>query len=310
MRSTTVPPGTPCLPPRPGDVPLHRLEVAGPPAVPFAAGSFDAVGPLARSDRPHRHTFYEIVHVTAGSGTHVVDLARWPLTPPHLAVLAPGQVHHWEGGNGLDGTLVLFTEDFLVDHPGDRDLLRHLADRCWFRPPPEDDERIGALMAELVTEYRQRGPGYASVLRSLLHVLVVRATRLPDGPASGAPAEGRGAAVARAFVRLIARPEALSWTVRECAHRLGVTPGYLTQAVRSATGRSPGRLLIEARARQAQRLLAHTELSVRQVAARTGFTDPAYFSRFFRRETGQSPGAFRKHHSGAHQSIEAPRPRS
>jgi AraC-like DNA-binding protein len=54
--------------------------------------------------------------------------------------------------------------------------------------------------------------------------------------------------------------------------------------------------------------LAHTELSVRQVAARTGFPDPAYFSRFFRRETGTTPGDFRKHHSSHHQSIEAPRP--
>ncbi|HLL36699.1 MAG TPA: helix-turn-helix transcriptional regulator, partial [Streptomyces sp.] len=180
-----------------------------------------------------------------------------------------------------------------------------------------------------VTEYRQRAPGYAGVLRSLLHVLVVRAARLPGGPAAGGtgpgappgvpvpgvsrpgvPAEGRPAAVAQAFVRLIARPQAVTWTVRECAERLGVTPGYLTHAVRSATGRSPGRLLIEARTCQAQRLLAHTELSVRQVAARTGFTDPAYFSRFFRRETGQSPGVFRKHHSRAHQSLEAPRARA
>ncbi|OSZ61762.1 AraC family transcriptional regulator [Streptomyces pharetrae CZA14] len=306
MRGTTVPPGTPCLTPRTGEPPLHRLEVAGPGAVPFAAGDFDSLGPYARWDRPHRHTFYEIVHVTAGTGTHVVDLTRRPLAPQHLAVIAPGQVHHWEDGHALDGTLVLFTEDFLVDHPGDRELLRRLAERGWYRPPPGEGERIGALMTELVGEYEQRGPGWEGVLRALLHVLAVRVARLPDAPAPGVPAEGRGAAVAQAFVRLIARPEAVTWTVRECAERLGVTPGHLTHAVRSATGRSPGRLLIEARTCRAQRLLAHTDLSVRQVAARTGFTDPAYFSRFFRRETGQSPVGFRKHHSRAHQSLEAP----
>ncbi|MER6344604.1 AraC family transcriptional regulator [Streptomyces sp. NPDC001595] len=310
MRATTVPPGTPCLPPRTGEPPLHRLEVAGPAAVPFAAGAFDTLGPLSRLDRPHRHTFYEIVQVTAGSATHVVDLDRRPLTAPQLAVLAPGQVHHWADARGLDGTLVLFTEDFLVDHPGDRELFRRLAARCRFRPSPQEGARIGALMAELVTEHEQRRPGYAGVLRALLHVLAVRLDRLPGGPRPGAPAEGRGAAVARAFARLAARPEAVAWTVRECAERLGVTPGYLTQAVRSATGRSPGRLLIEARTRQAQQLLVHTELSVRQVAARTGFADPAYFSRFFRRETGLSPGTFRKHHSRAHQSIEAPQARA
>ncbi|CAL9345272.1 helix-turn-helix domain-containing protein [Streptomyces sp. enrichment culture] len=308
MRGTTVPPGTPCPTPPPGGLPLHRLEVAGPGAVPFAAGSFEAVGPLSRADHPHRHTFYEIVHVTAGSGTHVVDLARRPVRPPHLAVIRPGQVHHWEGGHDLDGTLVLFTDDFLVDHPGDREVLRRLGERCWFAPDADDHTRLRGLMAELVAEHRQRAPGYESVLRSLLHVLVVRLARLPVRAEAGPAPAGRQAALAEDFARLIARSDAARLTVRECAAELGVTPGYLTQAVRAATGRSPGRLLIEARAYQAQQLLAHTELSVRQVAARTGFADPAYFSRFFRRETGTSPGAFRKHHSRHHQSLQGPRP--
>ncbi|TWV46032.1 helix-turn-helix domain-containing protein [Streptomyces misionensis] len=307
MRSTTVLPGVPARPSRPGDVPLHRLEVAGPGAPPFAAGSFEEVGPLSRWDRPHRHTFYEIVHVRAGSGTHVVDLARWPVRPPQLTVILPGQVHHWEGGRGPEGSLVLFTDDFLVDHPGDRAVLRELGSRR-LALDAEHDRSIRCLIDELVAEHRQRAPGHGSVLRALLHVLVVRAARLPghDAHGPGPGTQGRTAAVAEAFARLIGRPEAAGWTVQECAGRLGVTPGYLTQAVRAATGRPPGRLLIEARVYLAQQLLAHTQLSVRQVAARTGFSDPAYFGRFFRRETGHSPGAFRKHHSRHHPSLEGP----
>ncbi|MER6484861.1 AraC family transcriptional regulator [Streptomyces virginiae] len=316
MRNTTVVPGTPCpAPPRPGEPPLHRLELAGPGTVPFAAGPFDELGPLSRSDRPHRHTFYEIVHIAAGSGTHVVDLAGHPVRPRQLAVVLPGQVHCWQGQRGLDGTLALFTEDFLVDHPGDRALLRRIGETCWFDLTEAEHERTGRLMAEMAAECRLRAPGHESVLRALLHVLVVRMARLPapgsgrpDGP--GEPARRRGSAaapgtpptVAEAFVRLTARP--VDWSVRECAERLGVTPGHLARAVRAATGRSPGRLLNEARAYQAQRLLAHTELPVRQVAARVGFADPAYFCRFFRRETGTSPGEFRKHHSSRLPSID------
>ncbi|MCZ2525960.1 helix-turn-helix domain-containing protein [Streptomyces sp. HB2AG] len=307
-RSTTVLPGAPALPAGPGDVPLHRLEVPSPTALPFAVGSFEEVGPLSRWDRPHRHTFYEIVHVRAGSGTHAVDLARWPVEPPQLAVILPGQVHHWEGGQGPEGSLVLFTDDFLVDHPGDRELLRELGAHCRYGLDAGQDRSIGGLIAELAAEYRQRAPGHESVLRSLLHVLIVRAARLPCRTGQGREprAHGRTAAVAEAFAELITRPGAAGRTVRECADRLGVSPGYLTQAVRAATGRPPGRLLIEARVYQAQQMLTHTELTVRQVAARTGFDDPAYFGRFFRRETGSSPGAFRKHHSRHHQSLEAP----
>jgi AraC-like DNA-binding protein len=62
----------------------------------------------------------------------------------------------------------------------------------------------------------------------------------------------------------------------------------------AGTGRTPSQLVREARTHEAKRLLAKTDLTVRQVAARTGFADPAYFCRFFRRETGVSPGAFRR----------------
>ncbi|MCB5165838.1 AraC family transcriptional regulator [Streptomyces bambusae] len=310
MRTTTVLPGTPCVAPRTGEPPLHRLELAAPGAAPFAAGSFDEVGPLSRTDHPHRHTFYEIVHVTAGSGTHVVDLAEWPVRPPQLAVVLPGQIHCWRDQRGLDGTLALFTEDFLVDHPGDRELLRRIGRTCWFDLDPAEHARTGRLMAELAAEHRQRAPGHESVLRALLHVLVVRAARLPAAGGPSAPADPGGPAVADAFVRLAARREAAAWSVRECAERLGVTAGHLSQSVRAATGRSPRRLLIEARVHQAQRLLAHTDLPVRQVAARVGYADPAYFCRFFRRETGRTPGEFRKHHSRHRPSIEAPQLRA
>ncbi|TVL89518.1 helix-turn-helix domain-containing protein [Streptomyces sp. SAJ15] len=303
MRDTTVTPGTPCATPRDGEPPLHRLEVSLPDAVPFAAGSFDAIGPLSRAPFPHRHTFYEIVHVTAGTGTHVLDLVRWELRPPHLCVIPPGQVHHWADVRELDGTVVLFTEDFLLDHPGDRALLRRLGERPWLGLDASAHARTARLMTELTEEYRQGSAGFETVLRSLLHILVVRTARLCGSGA--APPPTRPGAVAEEFARLVARTETAVWSVRECAERLGVTPGYLTEAVRAATGRTPARLLREARACEAQRLLISTELSVRQVATRTGFADPAYFCRFFRRETGTSPGDFRKHHGHRAPSIEA-----
>ncbi|GAB3975042.1 hypothetical protein GCM10027615_41700 [Plantactinospora veratri] len=44
---------------------------------------------------------------------------------------------------------------------------------------------------------------------------------------------------------------------------------------------------------QARRLLAATDLSVAEVGRRLGFPEPTNFGRFFHREVGHSPGAFR-----------------
>ncbi|MEU0535851.1 helix-turn-helix domain-containing protein [Amycolatopsis tolypomycina] len=274
---------------------MHRLEVPAPHAPPFAVGTFDAIGPLSRADFPHRHTFYELVHVTGGTGAHVVDTARWPLRPPHLGVIAPGQVHQWAGVAGLTGHVVLFTDDFLLDHPADRELLRRLGERPWLRLDAHADAGVRRLIADLEEEFRGGGEGTESVLRALVHVLVVRAGRL-----LGTPRPAPAGALAAEFVRLAGHPEPGLWSVSAHAERLGVTPGHLTEAVKAATGRTAAQLLRETRIREAQRFLLRTDLTVRQVASRVGFADPAYFCRFFRRETGLSPGDFRrggeKHH--------------
>ncbi|MDG9705019.1 AraC family transcriptional regulator [Streptomyces sp. DH37] len=274
-------------------VPLHRLEVPAPNVLPFAIGSFDTIGPLSRAAFPHRHVFHEIVYVTSGRGTHVVDTVPWPLRPPNLCLVLPGQVHHWRGVSGLNGWVVLFTDDFLLTHPEDREALRALRERPWLCPPREEAVRLSALLREMEREYRVRGEGFVSVLQSYLHVLLVRAGRLPGGgtPASAA---GRAAELAARFGELLEDPDTGPPPVRECAARLGVSVGHLNEVVKRATGRTPGQLVRRARVLEAKRLLAGTGMTVGQVARRTGFADPAYFCRFFRRETGVSPGAFRR----------------
>ncbi|MFD0385057.1 helix-turn-helix domain-containing protein [Streptomyces stramineus] len=84
------------------------------------------------------------------------------------------------------------------------------------------------------------------------------------------------------------------------AARLGISVGYLNEVVKQTTGRTPGELVRAARTLEAKRLLAGSGLGVGQVARRVGFTDPAYFCRFFRRETGISPGDFRRTAGGNH----------
>lgn len=276
-------------------LPLHELDIPPPEKTPFAAGSFDSIGPLSRADFPHRHTFYEIVHVTGGAGTHVVDLTERPLRPPQLCFILPGQVHFWHRAAALDGKVLLFTDEFLAAHPGDRDALADLAARRWNRLSTQDSAAVAALIEQMEQECARREPGREAVLQAYLHILIVRAGRL--GRAGPAPAPlGRPAAVAQEFNRLLAASGGRDHSVPEFARRVGVSPTYLNESVKSVTGRTPGQLIRQAKVLEAKRLLARTSLAVVQISRELGFADPAYFCRFFRRETGMTPGAFRGEH--------------
>ncbi len=57
---------------------------------------------------------------------------------------------------------------------------------------------------------------------------------------------------------------------------------------------SPMRYLTKLRIEEGGRLLVETVLSVEQIAKRTGFKDPQYFSRRFRQEMGKSPSEYRR----------------
>lgn len=276
---------------------LHTLDVANPGVLPFAVGTFDTIGPLATAAVPHRHSFYEIALVTQGSGAHVVDLVRHDLAPPCLYALVPGQVHQWDA-RGLAGWLLLFTEDFLLPHPGDAEAVRALSTGPPLRPGPDEEAELRALLAALEREYRRAARGHVSILSSYLHILLLRLLRLlrvPGGrdPAAAA-ARGRAEELTDRFGRLTATPGRRPRSVEEYARELGVSTSYLHDAVKRGTGRTPGQLIRARQILEAKRLIAGTDLTIRQVAAAVGFADPAYFCRFFRRETGVSPGQFRR----------------
>ncbi|ADD42390.1 helix-turn-helix domain-containing protein [Stackebrandtia nassauensis] len=278
---------------RPDPVELHRLCVPDPERVPMAIGSFDSIGPLSRADFPHRHTFYELVLVTAGTGWHVVDFAAHPIRPPHLGFIAPGQVHWWRDAVGLDGQVLLFTDEFLLAHPRDREVWQALGRRPWLNLTGFERREFAALFAQLSAEYRRRDAGFLSVLQSYLHVLLVRACRVADGMAL-TMATDRPAAVVREFNRLVTHSGWSGYSVRDYATRLGVSVGYLTEVVKQVRGVTPGQLVRRARVLEARRLLGGSDLTIAQVSHALGFSDPAYFCRFFRRETGSTPGSFRR----------------
>ena len=280
------------------EIPLHRLDVPLPHLLPFAIGTFDTIGALSRANFPHRHTFYEIVYVTGGRGTHVLDSVHRPLHPPQLCVIAPGQVHHWVDAEELTGQVVLFNEDFLPSRSQNVTSLRTLSaepGHC----PGDQSGPIEALLADMKAEYRALLPGYPLLLRASLQILIVRALRTCPPGVEATPRD-RATEVAADFTRLLELPGGTRRSVDSYAQELRISPGHLQASVRQATGLTPGGLIRLRRTLEAKRLLIATELTIRQVSAAVGFRDPAYFCRFFRRETGMSPGTFRSGAGGNH----------
>jgi AraC family transcriptional regulator, arabinose operon regulatory protein len=78
------------------------------------------------------------------------------------------------------------------------------------------------------------------------------------------------------------------------ARAAGLSASRLRYLFRAQTGNSPRRFLEEQRLRRARDLLALSRQTIGEIAAELGFANPFYFTLRFKRQTGESPRAFRQ----------------
>lgn len=230
-----------------------------------------------------RADFHVLAVVGSGHGTATVDFVRHRLEPGAIVWIHPGRVHRWDDVAGVDGTLVLFRPESVPHGSPGADPLGPVS---WRQPGSPTLVPLAAdhLRREHDAARFRPLPGSTPILRALLEVLLLRASDRAPPPA------GRGA-----FTAYAAAVEAHHATSREVtwyARRLGYSPRTLSRATREAVGRSAKQFVDDRVVLEAERLLAHTGITVAECARRAGFGDPANFSKFFRTRTGLTPGAF------------------
>ncbi len=79
----------------------------------------------------------------------------------------------------------------------------------------------------------------------------------------------------------------------DVAQAAGYTPAYLTSLAQNHTGKTVKNWITERRMAQARQMLKDTAHSIKQIAEESGYADPGYFTRQFRKLHGMTPKAWR-----------------
>jgi AraC family transcriptional regulator of arabinose operon len=82
--------------------------------------------------------------------------------------------------------------------------------------------------------------------------------------------------------------------VEELARAVNLSPSRFAHLFRAETGLAPKQCLARLRLERAKALLEGSFLSVKEVMAAVGFSDPSHFSRDFKRLHGLVPTALRR----------------
>jgi transcriptional regulator GlxA family with amidase domain len=94
------------------------------------------------------------------------------------------------------------------------------------------------------------------------------------------------------------------WPVRRLARVSGVSAAHFARSFKQAFGVPPHRYLLTRRIERASALLRDTDLSVTEIAFRTGWSSLGTFGRTFRDVTGESPGERRARQRAAPHDLE------
>ena len=253
---------------------------------------------------PHRHDFFEIIWLRAGSGHVHSDLRSYPVSPRTLFFTSPGQVHSWELVGEARGEIASFTDEcFAVtsDNPGLLSKMPFLYSDALnpiLHLDAKEGARVDRVFRHLYADAGESAPGRDDLVRAYLTILLSLARQFFARRAPGETASPPVAdLLARRFRQALEEHFPQLLEVGEYAELLRVSRTHLNDHLHRETGRTASAIIHERIVLEAKRLLAHTSLTSAQIAHRLRFHDPSYFGRFFRRNTGQTPGDYR---DGAH----------
>ncbi len=253
--------------------------------------------------RPHRHeSLYQILHLQRGSATAWLESGSQALTGPCVLLMPALVPHGFVFSPEVEGTVVTVLEHHwrrLLQ--GAAPLVALLMQPALLQWPAAAAEAAGVddAVARLRAAFADTGAWRDLALdAALLHLAVVLGRLLPaaDRPGGGATAAASGARAlghVRRYRDLVDLQFRQQPTLALLSRGLGITPTQLNRLCHQVLGHSAlgvlhGRLVLEA-----QRDLAYTTQSVKQIGGSLGFADAAYFTRFFLRQTGHTPTAWR-----------------
>ncbi|MBH8569524.1 helix-turn-helix domain-containing protein [Microvirga sp. STS02] len=152
---------------------------------------------------------------------------------------------------------------------------------------------LSALEQQIHEEINSELPGKQLALNGYFKLLFVKIFRLLHHHRGQGESPNRALHYFREFQKAIERTAPFEKKISDFAQELKITPVHLNRICQAVKGKTAQQIVQAHTIRRAHNYLLYTSLSVAEIAYELQFVDPGYFTRFFRKQTGLAPGAYR-----------------
>jgi len=245
--------------------------------------------------RPHRHNdLTQLFIVLDGSGKAGLDSVWQDVQAPCVLIVPQRCVHEFDWAPSSDGYVLSIRSNVIAALEQRIEALGKIFNDARVIDISDSRQFIGELLAEIHAESQQQRSLKDVSLDSLVRVLAIWIARHSIAGEASTALSGRSLRHFTQFMQLVDAHHKRQWRAARYAKELGITASHLNTICHQQAGKSTLEIIHERLILAARRELAYTENNVAGVAYRLGFDDPSNFTRFFKRETGMTPGAYRR----------------
>ncbi len=235
-------------------------------------------------DGLHRHDFFELIWFTKSDINESVEI---DFTPHHfhdneICVLTPGQVFRMAKSK-QQGFVMAFAKDLFHELTDNRSFFTDVG-----RPISLGQDSLNAIQSLLpliINEFngQKRMVLLKSYLQAFLFHVLTTADALPEA----------GDSRLNELFQLIDTHYLRQRETAFYAGHLNISAKYLNSILKRERGVTIKELVSQRLVLEAKREIYSGRLTFKEIAFKLGFHDPAYFSRFFKVQTGMSAEHFK-----------------
>ncbi|MBR7654735.1 helix-turn-helix domain-containing protein [Brucella oryzae] len=249
----------------------------------------------------HRHeSFFQLLYIESGTGQANFDGVVRTFQTPCAILVPPGFNHGFAFSRDIIGHIVTILSPhmpFVGKGAGGATAEWLMQPQLISMTGASDEELIllSSLLRQVLDEFHTRKPYKNSLLESLVQAVFVYIMRYAysSNPAKQEDRQIYGHARIERLQELIDRYYREHKPVSFYAKLLGISSTHLNRTVKQLTGATTQDMVVKRLIETAKRDLIAMPSSVQHIAYSLGFSDPAYFSRFFLKMTGETPRSFR-----------------
>jgi len=259
--------------------------------------------PDSEYSEPHRRDFFEIAVLIRNTKNIQIGTQTLPAMERSLAIVSPFQTIKYgmsrsKETDNDDGYIIYFKASIFDRLNQSYEVLNEfpffkIHTLPVYHLSENDFAEILPIAREMYREAGSRKPHSLEIIRSLLLIFMYKVARMTNNN-KGIVTVTRFDEIMAKFERVLLSGNNTFLSVNEYASKLNISPVYLSECVKKATGKSAQRVIIDYKVLHAKTLLRQMNKSISETAEELGFQETANFNQFFKRNTGMTATQFRK----------------